>query len=90
MQHTNIHMSCPDCGWAMFGRAIGRDGAVAATVTCSRCGSITRVEATKLHDGDPKFNGTTNAAGDEPNAYTYDESGDKVALRHVPGQTVAK
>ena len=79
--NTSIQMSCPDCGWPMFGRAVVREGVADATVTCPRCASATRIITAKLQDGDPKYNGKTNLAGDESNCVTYDDNYNRVPVQ---------
>lgn len=84
-----IHLTCPDCGWGLFGRAVVRVDAGSVDITCPRCACIVRCSLVKLHDGDPKFNNTVDFAGADHNRYTYDESNNRIALRDVSRQAAA-
>jgi uncharacterized Zn finger protein len=78
-------MSCPDCGFALFGKQVIRVDTMQVTLTCPRCHAAIRVSATKLHDGDPKIIKELPSS-----AYTYDKDHNRIALSDLSRPTSAE
>lgn len=70
-----ISISCPNCGWAIFGAAATKVDSSTSDLQCTRCKTIVRITATMIHEGKPH---------DESSYwYTYDETGNKIPYRRV-------
>ena len=67
-----MHITCRNCGWGLFGKAVMRVDAASVDITCPRCGEVYRVSAVKLHDGKPIDKSDMR--------YTYDNEHNRVPL----------
>jgi hypothetical protein len=78
-----IHLTCRNCGWGLFGKAVMRIDAASVDLTCPRCKAVYRVSAVVIHDGEPQ----KTEEQSRRLAYTYDENHDRIALPDVSRQT---
>jgi hypothetical protein len=67
-----VNISCPNCGWVIFGRAITKVDSSTADLQCVRCKAVVRLTAILLHEGQV-IDGSVYW-------YTYDKDNNKIPL----------
>jgi uncharacterized Zn finger protein len=75
-----IHLSCSNCGWALFGRAVIRVDTGSVDMTCHKCHAVYRVSICIMREGEPQdVNAVRRKLG-----HTYDSDHNRLALPDVP------